>query len=78
MFMCSLVKRYDRIRVASPRFTWDSSWHIYLQDEYKSMAIDEFPQLEKPFLGDRIQMEKTWATEVTRRAFDSSFTFSRY
>ena len=37
-----------------------------LQDEYKSMAIDEFPQLEKPFLGDRIQMEKKWVSEVPK------------
>merc|ERR1712153_80215 len=28
------------------------------KDEYKSLALDEFPQMEKPFLGDRILMEK--------------------
>merc|ERR1711924_401612 len=33
------------------------------KDEYKSMAIDEFPQMEKPFLGDRIKLEKKWASE---------------
>ena len=33
------------------------------QDEYKSMALDEFPQMEKPFLGDRIKMEKKWVAE---------------
>merc|ERR1711865_1231245 len=36
------------------------------KDEYKSMAIDEFPQMEKPFLGDRITMEKQWAAVVRR------------
>merc|ERR1711907_33755 len=30
------------------------------KDEYKSLALDEFPQMEKPFLGDRIKMEKDW------------------
>ena len=27
------------------------------------MALDEFPQMEKPFLGDRIKMEKKWVAE---------------
>lgn len=31
--------------------------------EYKSMALDEFPQMKKPFLGDRIKLEKQWAAE---------------
>merc|ERR1712023_449737 len=33
------------------------------KDEYKSLALDEFPQMEKPFLGDRIAMEKAWNKE---------------
>merc|ERR1712070_335169 len=33
------------------------------KDEYKSLALDEFPQMEKPFLGDRIAMERTWIKE---------------
>merc|ERR1711865_750757 len=33
------------------------------KDEYKSLALDEFPQMEKPFLGDRILMEKAWVRE---------------
>ena len=36
-----------------------------VQDEYKSLALDEFPQMEKPFLGDRILMEKAWVREVS-------------
>merc|ERR1712100_106296 len=41
------------------------------KDEYKSMAIDEFPQMKKPFLGDRIKLEKQWKSEGKKTIFEA-------